>query len=242
MFSIVAVSVAGIAYAACLGFFVHNSNKQNLITRANTIAQFISVEDIKVLSGSEKDLENPAYLKIKDRLMSLRVLNPDARFIYLNGVKRGKIFFYVDSEDPESEDYSPPGQQYDEASSLMKGMFKSKTSGFEITRDRWGFWASGLVPIIDPATGNTAALLGMDVEAHDYLRNIVVYCSSALLFTALIIVLLVNQQRIIRRMKMEQESLEANSYELKYWSKIISQREAEMEELKAELKKLKEKV
>ncbi len=56
----------------------------------------------------------------------------------------GSVFFLVDSEPPESEDYSPPGQTYPEASAILLNTF---VSGKETTEgpltDRWGTWVSG---------------------------------------------------------------------------------------------------
>jgi len=234
--TIIGLSFAGIMYATYLGFYMHNAIKQNLLMRVSTIAQFIAAEDIRALSGSERDLENPAYLHIKDRLMALRAVNPDTRFIYLNGAKNGKVFFYADSENPQSADYSPPGQQYEEASHLVRELFVTKKEGFEVAGDRWGVWASAMVPIIDPASGDVVALLGIDVSARDYLRDILVYILSALLFTALILVLFISQHRIIRNMRMTQESLEAKNLELTHMNDILSEREMNLDKLTAEMK------
>jgi len=54
------------------------------------------------------------------------------RFIYLNGSKNGKIFFYVDSENLDSPDYSPPGQQYEEASQLVRELFVKKPADLKL--------------------------------------------------------------------------------------------------------------
>jgi PAS domain S-box-containing protein len=42
--------------------------------------------------------------------------------------------------------------------------------------DRWGTWVSGIIPVIDPATGNVIAVLGMDVDARDWSIKIITAC------------------------------------------------------------------
>lgn len=233
------VGVGGIIYAAYLSFSVYHSNKENLITHTNTLAQFISAKDIAILSGSEDDLNNPAYIKIKNQLMSLQSVDTEARFIYLVGIKRDKIFFYVDSEDPQSEDYSNPGQEYYEASEMMRSLFTTKENGFEVARDRWGIWASALVPIIDGATGDVVALLGVDVSAGKYIGDIAAYSLSAILFSAFIVALIMSQQRVIKNMQIAQKSLNAKNFEVMHMNKVLSERELKMDELKKEIDEIK---
>ncbi|NTW26759.1 MAG: hypothetical protein HGA36_00295 [Candidatus Moranbacteria bacterium] len=229
---ILVVAVMGTAYAVYLGFSAHENSKENLLTRANTIAQFVTAKDIALLHGSEDDLNNPAYLRLKNRLMSLQAVNPDMRFIYLNGMKDGSMFFYADSESADSSEYSNPGQQYSEASDLMKHLFQEKTSGFEIAGDRWGMWASAMIPIIDKESGNIVALLGVDVAAKKYLTDILIYCLSALLFTALVILLLIWQKRAARYVYLTEGSLKANNLEVMNLMKIIKEKEQKIEEIR----------
>lgn len=229
------VGVMGIAYAAYLGFSVHKAGKESLLTRTHTISQFITAKDIALLSGSEEDLNNPAYIKLKDKLVAIRSVNPDVRFIYLNGMRDEKVFFYVDSENVDSPDYSPPGQQYDEASDLVKKMFREKTDGFEIAGDRWGMWASSLVPIVDDESGKNVALLGMDVPATKYMTDILAYCLSALLFASLVILLLVGQKRAARHMYLAEESLKANNLEIINLNNIIDEKQQKIDEIRKKI-------
>lgn len=226
------VGIMGFAYAIYLGFFVHNANKESLFTRTSTIAQFITAKDVALLYGSSEDLNNPTYAKLKDKLTSIHSVNSDIRFIYLNGIKNGQVFFYADSENVDSPDYSPPGQQYNEASKLMKNLFEKKTNGFEVESDRWGMWASVFVPIVDDESGKVVAILGVDVPARKYLTDILVYSLSALFFTVLIILLLVGQKHAVKHMNLVEGSLKANNLEIKNLEKIINEKEQKLSKIK----------
>ncbi len=118
--SIVVVVIIGLLSTVYVGVRIYDSSKSNLIDDVSTLAEVLKYENFSALSHSESDLKNPTYMHIKDVLVSVRSVNPDIRFIYLNGLnEEGTMFFYADSEDPSSEDYSPPGQLYPEATPPM---------------------------------------------------------------------------------------------------------------------------
>ncbi len=160
--------------------------KNSLLERTDIISTVFEIEKIKSLHGNEEDLNNPAYTETKDKLIKLAQINSDTRFVYIVGKKDGDIFFFADSELADSEDYSPPGQVYDEASEIFRSVFDDKISKIEgpIT-DRWGSWISSMSPIIDTSTGQVIALVGLDVSVRDYYTTLVLYGSIPLLVALL---------------------------------------------------------
>jgi hypothetical protein len=232
-----AVGIVGVIYAIYLGLSVHNADKESLLTRTSTIAHFITASDVALLNGSKEDLNNPTYIKLKEDLISVRSVNPDIRFIYLNGMRDGKVFFYADSEDVDSPDYSPPGQQYDEASSLLRSLFQKKENGFEVASDRWGAWASIFVPIVDEESGKVVAILGTDIPAKKYMTDIFTYCLSALLFSALTILLIIGQKNTVTYTRLAEDSLKANKLEIMNLEKIINEKEQKAAKSKKKIPK-----
>lgn len=199
---------------------VDENQKAHIIDRANTIAQTISIPELSALNGSEADLTKPAYEHLKNTLTDVRNVNSDIRFIYLIGQnENGELFFYVDSEPAESEDYSPPGQIYDEASpemyeTLADGV--NRTDG--PTRDRWGVWVSGYAPIVN-GRGEIIAILGMDTPANEHIYNNIAYAIIPLL-TALIILLVLYfirniQTREVAYLNMRERFLSIASHEIR---------------------------
>ena len=100
------------------------------------------------------------------------------------------MFFYADSEDPSSEDYSPPGQDYPEATPIMFQIFNGAKYGFEGSWDRWGYWFSAYAPIVDEQTGAVVALVGMDLPGKEYLIQIMSYALLPLLLMGIILSLI----------------------------------------------------
>ncbi len=232
------LGVIGIAGSIYVAFAVHRVNEVHLIDRVNTLAKAINPSDITALEGGESDLNRPEYIRTKELLTSIRAVNHDVRFIYLNGIKEGTLFFYVDSEDPESEDYSPPGQLYEEATPIMYEIFETKQNGFEVSSDRWGGWVSAYAPLED-ASGNVLALVGMDIPAKGYISDLIVYSSLPLIFTIIIILLITIGQYVRNRERkyidQKAEFLSITSHEIRTpltgirWAaeNLLSQPEAE---------------
>src|SRR3989338_1336460 len=108
--------LAGIAATMLIGRYAEDHERKDLVARAKSIAAGIDKNDLKGLTGTEADLAHPAYQNLKSKMTRIRQANLDARFVYLVGYRDAYLFIFVDSEPPESEDYSPPGDIYAEAS------------------------------------------------------------------------------------------------------------------------------
>lgn len=177
------------------------TEERDLIARAQTIAYLLEPREITFLVGDESDRGNPFYISLKQRFEKLKESNSDVRFIYLTGVRdirasstlasantdgQAGIFFYLDSEPESSPDYSPPGQNYTEASATFQEVFGSGRLRFEgPLADRWGEWISAFVPIRHPGTEKVIAVLGMDISAVEYHKRILFAVATPSLFIAL---------------------------------------------------------
>jgi len=138
-----------------------------LLSLAQTAVTTFDAEEIRGLAGSSEDLANPAYVLIKQDLESIRAANPDVRFAYLLAARTAedeKLFFLADSEPVDSPDYSAPGDVYQGTTpEELVGYRQGRPFVEGPSRDSWGEWISAMAPIKDPATGETVALLGMDI-------------------------------------------------------------------------------
>ena len=159
-----------------------------LLAQTRRVAPALDSEDIVSLSGTESDLESPTYHRLKQLLVLLRQANQKCRFVYVMGRRAdGEVFLFADSEPPDSDDYSLPGQTLDEADAVEAKVFEAgQPIVFGPTTDRWGTWVTAYVPIRNPWTDTVVAIFGMDMDAgvwrHDLAR-------TALLPVALTLVL-----------------------------------------------------
>ncbi|MDP3058950.1 MAG: hypothetical protein Q8N36_05790, partial [bacterium] len=162
------------------------------IRLAESISAAISTENIGKLVAHEDDIVNPEYLEIKEGLRRFVALNPKVVFAYLYVLIDDKVFFLVDSEAPNSEDYSPPGQEYPEATYATKKPFfdgKSLLSGPET--DRWGTWISVFVPIKKEGTNAVMAVLGLDYDARDWHLGTIIHLVKSVAIASSIMALII---------------------------------------------------
>ncbi len=167
--------------------------REQLLGQARRIVQTVNTRDIRALSGTDADLESPTYQRLKALLITLRQADDRCRFIYLMGRQtNGTVFLFVDSEDPGSKDYSPPGQVYDEAGTIEAGVFETgKPIVYGPTKDRWGVWISAYVPIHDLRTDTVAAMLGIDVDARVWNRDLARAAGMPVATTSVLVAILI---------------------------------------------------
>ena len=165
--------------------------RQILAQRTASVSAAIDAKLIGELAGSEADLKAASYQALKHRLAEVRKVNKDCRFVYLMGSRKGEVFFFVDSEAPESKDYSPPGESYAEASTELKNIFQTGKAIVEgPIPDRWGTWYSGLAPVYEPLSGHVLAVLGMDIDQKPWHRQVSEARLICILVTVVIVFLL----------------------------------------------------
>ena len=166
----VSILVAGVLGVCWLTVHAEHEMREELLGRAQLAANALNIARIRTLTGSEADLESADYRQLKEQFAAIRASQPDCRYIYLMGRRAdGTLFFFVDSEPEDSEDYSPPGQTYEEASAEDLHVFEAKAASVVgPSSDRWGTWVSAMVPVIDPQNGKMIAVLGMDIAARDW--------------------------------------------------------------------------
>jgi PAS domain S-box-containing protein len=160
------------------------------IMLAQSLESLMHTKHIAALSGTEDDLKTPEYIMTKRSLSELvKTANP-IRFAYLMGERNGRIIFLVDSEPPDSPDYSPPGQIYEEATDVLWSVFKTgKTLLSDPEADRWGRWISALVPIKDPATGKVIAAFGIDYSASEWYSRLLMHMIPDLVIVITVLML-----------------------------------------------------
>lgn len=208
-----------------LSFFsiqaTNEQNRRSLEERASTIAAALSVEDIAKLSGMPTDINTQTYKSLKSRLTALKQINSDVGAIYLTGIKGDQLFFYVDSERPDSKYYSPPGEVYNEATPTFKNMFYSspipQVEG--PVSDHFGTWFSGLAPIFDPQTGRVLAVVGLDIDSVSYNQSLLgaldVPLGVGLILLIVVTIYELKRRREIGTTRMRSELVSIASHELR---------------------------
>ncbi|MFA6048151.1 MAG: HAMP domain-containing sensor histidine kinase [Parcubacteria group bacterium] len=199
---------------------INSFEKESLLKRSDSLSKAFDLHEISTLEGNENDLHNSQYISVKEKLINIKKVNPDVRFVYLTGMKGDQVYFIADSEDPDSGGYSPPGEAYPEASPEFKAIFGSGKSLLEgPLADRWGRWISALSPILDSDGQEVAAVVGMDIEAGNYLQNVWLYSSVPIFATVILIAFIITGWLIGRKeekiMEIKSEMVSMASHDIR---------------------------
>lgn len=198
---VILLTLAGWIGADYVGRNQDRSMRRQILARTQIAAATVQATDVAQLHWDETDLTNPAYLKLKAQMMAMRQANADLRFVLLAGMREQRAFFLVDSEKPESADYSPPGQSYDEATAdYLAGLSAGHPFVLGPETDRWGTWVFGDAPVVD-AQGHTLAYLELDVAAADWDALVRHARLPVLLITLLIVALVLGSFQALERLR-----------------------------------------
>jgi len=197
--------------------------RENLLLQTRLVAKYINFKTPLKFSANGNRLDPSDYEILKKGLIQIRSIYPKCRFIYLLGQRSdGKIFIFIDSEPLDSKDYSPPGQVYNEASENIRNVFLSGKEMVEgPVTDRWGTWVSAFVPLFDSRSGRVIAILGMDIEARNWVKTVVLRSFLPLNFflwicALTLIFLYVQHRNELEKRQLRQSRLALQNSEAKY--------------------------
>ena len=169
------IAVVGAIYTFYTYRKFERHKSHDVLQVARSIAVIFPKENLYALDVKSSDIYKPQYRVIKKVLEAVIHANPDARFAYLFAERNGRIYFMADSEPEDSKDYSPPGQEYTEATSEDRLPFKDgKEHLTSALSDRWGTWISTLTPLKDESTGKIIAVLGIDYNTRSW-DNVILF-------------------------------------------------------------------
>ena len=152
--------------------------REALLRGTRLVTEAVDPVDVAALTGTPADLESPRYRRLRDQLAAATQVDPKCHYLYLMGRKPdGTVCFLVDTQGGfginPAEPSAEPGEAYDDATPALIAIFDDAEPFAEgPLPDEWGTWVSGLEPIIDPANGKVLAVLGMDLDARTWKRDL----------------------------------------------------------------------
>jgi PAS domain S-box-containing protein len=127
--------------------------REKLLNQVTLIADSLNSERVARLSGDKSDLNDAIYFRLKKQFAAIKAADPLYKFVYLMGRRAdGELFTFVDNENSDSPNYSPPGELYEEATEGERSVFRTGVGRVEGPfTNRWGNFVSALVPLFDPS-------------------------------------------------------------------------------------------
>jgi len=124
---------------------------------------------IDQLRGTEGEQNSEIYRDLQAKLVAIRQALPKTRFVYLSGLRNGRMVYLVDAEPTSSPDFSPPGMEHNDYPQKWTGAMSGQSTFEGPDTDAWGTWFTAMVPLLNRSTQKMTSILGVDYPARDWL-------------------------------------------------------------------------
>jgi PAS domain S-box-containing protein len=186
-----------------------------LIASARRCAVAFQGDDLDRLEALPADQTKPAYAAVKARLIELREIEPQVRFVYIfrrvSGTRH--VVFVADSEPAGSPDQSLPGDDFPQ-SEESPGLQAILSTGQPATEgplgDAFGTWITAYAPVPRTAASGVAEdrdILGLDIDARDWRSHLLGQALQSALYVWLLLGLPLAVQMITRRWGAQQRTI-----------------------------------
>ena len=187
-----------------------------LIDDAKRCAAAFEPGDLRPLTGTRADLSSAEYAGLKRRLMRLKDVNPQVRFVYLFRFvpETGKVIYLGDSAKPGAKDESRPGDEFSQTPQ-SPGLLAIIRTGQPATEgplaDDFGRWVTGYALVAEvPSTKPDVPIkeiVGMDIDAADWNRTLAFAALQWAFFVWVLLGLPFAAWRVARRQLDQREAI-----------------------------------
>lgn len=192
---LLALLAVGLAAGLMLTTFLGNLGAQRLLDdlerRAHTAASMIQPSPVEGLSAGPSDTYSGAYrdlIAVLDRTLEA---NPDITYLYLMRAEAGRAVILAEAQADDGQ-RDQPGTVFQEASPALLDALVGGTALLEgPVTDSDGVWYSALYPIVDPATGDVIAHVGMDLAAERVTATALQYRLAGILLSLAVSALII---------------------------------------------------
>lgn len=176
--------------------------RERLETEATVLAQSISPQQVKAMSFTAADRENPSFLRVRHQMIAYfehRLSAFRVPYAYSVAQKGGKLVFGPESIPEGSPLASPPGTTYQQPPLELLKVFRSRQVA--VTRpytDEYGTFVSGFAPVLDPRSGEILLVVGVDLPAGVFERRAAWMRLVPILLTLVLLAVVVLGEALLR--------------------------------------------
>jgi len=194
--------------------------KDSLTQRSQTIAASLDATQVRQLADTESQLSRDDYLRLKIKLARLKLVDQDARTIYILGQGKSGAFVVADSESPESPDYHEFGTALGGVSADVLSLYDNPGNRIETTsQDNGGRRLTAFSPVMDYNTGKVAAIAALDVSMTTYYSLLALSALVPIILTLAVCIIIVffdrARTRRLETLRFRSELVSIASHELR---------------------------
>ena len=141
--------------------------KGEMVRQAVGLASAVHPSLVRQLRFEESDLDNPAYLRIREQMKSYADLLPDLN-IYSMKLVDSMLVFGPESLPAGHPLSSRPGTTYPVTASVLEAYRDGLPVALGPFTDAYGEYVSALAPVFDTRTNHVLMMVGMDMPASRF--------------------------------------------------------------------------
>ena len=210
----------GSIVAIAAGFAADYFFRDGLQLRALTIAASMDVPQLETINKEGQSANQKEYQRLKVRLAQLKLVDRDARNIYVLNQGQQGVFVVADSESPDSPDYASYGTARSSTTNIqLSELFDNPDSRVALNETNGGSRISAFAPVIDYQSGDVVAIVGIDVPTTIYFAVIAISSLLCIIITLVLCILIVfldkARTRRLETLRFRSELVSIASHELR---------------------------
>jgi len=162
--------------------------RQGILNQVRHLARTINPEEVKLLSFTAADKDNPAYRRLRQHMSDYGKYLKMVRGIYSMTIRNQNLVFGPENYAENDPMASWPGLEYLEPANQDWEVFhhgRPYVSGPHT--DEYGTFVTAMAPVFDPRSGAVLMSVGIDVLAQDWQKAIALERLRAILVVVLLL-------------------------------------------------------
>ncbi len=174
--------IAGLINVVFTALYEVEDLRSGFLRMSRAAVSTLNPGNIMRLKGLPSDTGEQYYGRIKEQLLAIHHADPVIRRVGLFGMRGDSVILLVDSEMPDSPDYSPPGRLYQGKRNLILRAFSSGEESIDgPISDHRGTWVSSLIPLRYHPDGDITAVFSIEIDASEWTKRIIIRCLSPIM-------------------------------------------------------------
>ncbi|MCX6373755.1 MAG: ATP-binding protein, partial [Actinobacteria bacterium] len=200
--SLVVILVAGFTATSLIGERWSAGARADLLEQAGLAVAGIVPGAVESQTATPADVGTADYELLREQLALMEGASKDIRWFYLMALQGGDILFTADGIALDDPGHSEPGTVYEEPPPGLVGVF----AGDELTvgpyTDEFGTFVSAFAPIRDLQDGRVVGVLGLDVDAVDWVHALALARAAPILVTLLLSLSIISAYVVLERRRL----------------------------------------
>ena len=200
--SLVVILSAGFAATSVIGERWSAGARADLLERAGLAVAGIVPGAVESQTATPADVGTADYEMLREQLTLMEGVSKDIRWFYLMALQGGDILFTADGIALDDPGHSEPGTVYEEPPPGLVDVFAGEELTVGPYTDEFGTFVSAFAPVRDLRDGRVVGVLGLDVDAVDWVHSLALARATPILVTLFLCLSVISAYVVLERRRL----------------------------------------